>query len=1485
MTVFRPLCFDSLLLEQPANPIATATPETPVIEAIAPMKQTGCRCVLGVENQQLQGILTAQDVLRLIACEIPLNLPLKQAMTTPAIALSQRQSLDVQLVWETVQREGIDDLPIIDDRDTIIGLLSPQHLLNLLTVESLELTAADIAPKNPLKVAPTTSILAVVRQMQAYRQDYAIATQDEQVLGMITEQDILAVINESSPDLSKIAVSTLITAPPIFLPGHTPIATVQQTLLQSSQRPIIALDDGQKLIGAIAPVDVFAALYPHTNTLAIAPSPLGNLLERKLQSSEQTIRNFFEAMIDIVLLIDGSVNSIQVAPTQAAQLYSAEIDIIGLTIEQFFSEDTAALFRQQVQTALTTQTVVDFEYCLTPPDTPQTFWFAAAISPTSENTVAWVSRNITERKQHEVALQLVVQGAGSQTGDDFFKSCVRYLAQVLKVRYAIVTRWADDSQTRVQTLAFWTGEDWTEEIEYEIANTPCEQVLRGHRCFYVDRVQEYFPKNCDLAQLDAHSYLGIPLMNKAGAVIGHLAVLHTAAMANDLYKNSILRIFAARAAAELERQIAHEALKASMTQYRDLVETANCAIVRWNTAGEILFINDYGRELFGYENDSLLGRQVVGTIVAPVSSAGTDLQGLMADLCDRPEQYTLHENENCCKNGEVVWVAWANKPIYDQKGNLVEILSVGTDATARKQAEAALREKEQYLRLILDNIPQQVFWKDTQSVFQGCNSNWAKAHNLSDPGEVVGKTEEDLLGDPYSATLCHRQDQEILESGKPLLHHIEIEKTRDRPQQPQWLDISKIPILDSHNQPLGLLGVIEDITNRKNAEETLHRQFQRALLLDTITQQIRSSLDSETIFRITAIQVGQMFKVSRCTIHSYEAQAAPHLPLVSEYLEPGQVSMQGSDINITDSASLQTVLAQDRAFGVDNIDTEAGLAVWQPLCRQFGIKSLLLIRTSYQNEPNGAISLQQNRDRHWTSDEIDLLEAVAAQVGIALAQARLLEQEKRASASLSQQNEQLALAKQQAEEASRVKSQFLANMSHELRTPLNAILGFSQILSRDTALNADQRVNLNIINSSGEHLLNLIDDILDMSKIEAGQAHLNLNPFDLFHLLDTVADMMKFKASDRGIDLNLDYFPQLPRYLYGDEGKLRQVLINLLSNGIKFTKAGFVSLQVLQISSGDADKLRLGFIVEDTGPGIAPEEQDLLFQPFVQTETGRNSNTGTGLGLAISRRFVELMGGSLQFESSVGEGTTFTVEVAMSQVSASEIAQPFSSQRAIALAPDQANYRILVVEDRWESRHLLVHFLEQLGFEVREASNGKEAIAIWEDWQPHLIWMDMRMPVMDGYEATKYIKSHLKGQATAIIALTASALEEERAVVLSAGCDDFARKPWREEVILGKMSEYLGVRYIYAEETPDNFSEGSVSFDWTEIQAQLSQIDRAWLTELQEAATVADSELIDRLIIQLPENLPELVQGLKDLAHNFRCDRILELTQPLLESS
>ena len=421
----------------------------------------------------------------------------------------------------------------------------------------------------------------------------------------------------------------------------------------------------------------------------------------------------------------------------------------------------------------------------------------------------------------------------------------------------------------------------------------------------------------------------------------------------------------------------------------------------------------------------------------------------------------------------------------------------------------------------------------------------------------------------------------------------------------------------------------------------------------------------------------------------------------------------------------------------------------------------------------------------------------------------------------------LKQAKEAAEMASRAKSDFLASMSHELRTPLNAILGFSQLLTRDQSLNIQQREHLGIVNRSGEHLLTLINDVLSMSKIEAGRITLKENCFDLYWLIDSIQEMLKLKAQAKGLELNVERHREIPQYIQTDESKLRQVLINLLSNAIKFTQQGSIILRVTSVAASalprlvtgtsgksleKSESVRLGnsnyllgttlkFEVEDTGQGISAEEISTLFDPFVQTQTGRQSMEGTGLGLPISRQYVRLMGGDITVWSTPNKGSIFTFDIKINPASFSDIeATKTRSQQVIGIEPDQANFRILVVEDSTVNRLLLVKILRPLGFEVKEASNGEEAIALWQSWQPHLIWMDIQMPIIDGYEATRAIKQMPNGNETIIIALTASAFEEQREAILRAGCDDFVRKPFRAEVLLEKISLHLGVRYVYEEQ-------------------------------------------------------------------------------------
>ncbi|EGK84610.1 hybrid sensor histidine kinase/response regulator [Microcoleus vaginatus PCC 9802] len=494
-------------------------------------------------------------------------------------------------------------------------------------------------------------------------------------------------------------------------------------------------------------------------------------------------------------------------------------------------------------------------------------------------------------------------------------------------------------------------------------------------------------------------------------------------------------------------------------------------------------------------------------------------------------------------------------------------------------------------------------------------------------------------------------------------------------------------------------------------------------------------------------------------------------------------------------------------------------------------------------------------------------------------------------------------AEEAAAAASLAKSQFVANMSHELRTPLNAILGFTQVMSRDSLLSHENIENLRIINRSGQHLLELINDVLDLSKIEAGIIGLDERSFDLYQLLDTLEEMFQIKAETKKMQLRFSVHTNVPQYIKTDEKKLRVCLINLLGNAMKFTHDGGriwlrVSVESNQPqqpaeseshpNSTSVEPLLILFEVEDTGIGIATPEIDTLFDAFVQTQAGRKAADGTGLGLTITKKYVQIMGGNIWVKSVLGEGTSFKFNIPVFAAISSEITVA-TLQRVIGLEADQPVYRILAVDDNQENRLLLVKLLQPIGFEVREAENGYQAVELWESWQPHLIWLDTRMPVMDGFEAVRQIRAKEKQTQwrTIIIALTASTFEEKKGEVIAAGCDDFVRKPFQEQILFDKMACYLGVRYLYQElprlpagalrrycvrEKPDSFFGGL-----------LAQMPQSWVQELYDAANDVNEELAIQLVDRIWESHPTLADALKDLLADYRLDKIMDLTQSSLK--
>lgn len=459
----------------------------------------------------------------------------------------------------------------------------------------------------------------------------------------------------------------------------------------------------------------------------------------------------------------------------------------------------------------------------------------------------------------------------------------------------------------------------------------------------------------------------------------------------------------------------------------------------------------------------------------------------------------------------------------------------------------------------------------------------------------------------------------------------------------------------------------------------------------------------------------------------------------------------------------------------------------------------------------------------------------------------------------------LAQARDEAQAANRAKSAFLASMSHELRTPLNAVLGFSQLMRTDPTLSESQRENLDIINRSGVHLLGLINDVLEISRIEAGRVTKDETDFDLWNTLETIKDMMSVRAKAKGLPFILERGPSLPRYVRADERKLKQVLINLAGNAVKFTQQGEITLKAKADNSGRI----LRFEVEDTGPGIDTKAISALFESFVQ---GNHDQEGAGLGLFISRKLVEFMGGQIAVQSEMNQGSVFSFYIPCESVTAAEIAPP-KAHRVASLAPGQTPPRILVTEDKPENRLLMTKTLRSKGFEVVEAVTGIEAVQLFELHQPDLVLMDMRMPVMDGYEAIKRIRSTEQGKTTPIIAVTASAFEEDRQKILALGADDFIRKPVQDVELFEKIRLLLGIAYIYAEVQ----AQDTEAIAQTVLVKMVAQLPNDLTDELTRAMTTLDLDKFKALLPTVAQHTPILAEHLGGLADALRVTELAKV--------
>ncbi|MEM1393235.1 MAG: PAS domain S-box protein [Cyanobacteria bacterium P01_H01_bin.150] len=863
-------------------------------------------------------------------------------------------------------------------------------------------------------------------------------------------------------------------------------------------------------------------------------------------------------------------------------------------------------------------------------------------------------------------------------------------------------------------------------------------------------------------------------------------------------------------------------------------------------------------------------------------------------------------------DGTYHWFQEQIRLISDERGEPIEYVGYWADINERKQTELDLQSSQRRYKNLAEASPVAIINTDANGSCIYFNQHWSEITRLST---------EESMGEGWMKIL-HPQDRERVVGGWKQGIKAKIPFHSDhrflRPDgRVVWVISQALPEIDEHGEFKGYIATVTDITEIKLAQQALQESVERERAIAHTLQRMRQTLDIDKIFAATTEELRFCLNCDRVVVYRFDSDDSGSF--VAESVASGWKSVMSDkknnidftqvvleDGNIIQNININLASIRDSLESENQKDSysngasfvcvsdiyQAGFSEsYLNLLEQIQAKAYIIVPIFCGKKLWGLLATYQNKtSREWKTGEISIALQIGNQLGVALQQVELLSQTQH-------QSEALQKAVVAADSANRAKSEFLANMSHELRTPLNAILGFSQLITQDKTISEEHQDFLAIINRAGEHLLNLINDILEMSKIEAGRISLNVSEFDLHKLLDNLQEMLCFRASAKGLKLAFHIPENLPRNIKSDSSKLRQVLINLLGNAIKFTNQGRIDLSVsMEDAEGDKEKTNcsdssakthLIFEITDTGIGISPEEIGFLFEAFRQTYAGRKSRQGTGLGLAISRKYVQLMEGDITAESTPDVGSKFTFDIQVSLASSQETTINKTSRQVIGLAESQIKYRILVVDDRPESRLLLIKMLSQLGFNTREAANGLQAIAEWKEWEPHLILMDMRMPIMDGYQATKIIKTrqqetesnNLILSKTVVIALTANVFEEQREEIIAAGCDDLINKPFPKETLLEKLNQHLGVEYSYQEENSSSSNPNTKStnnFTPINLRNLLSQMSPEWVAKVRQAAAQCSDNLIFDLLEETPPKNTQLTKTLKYFAENFQFDKILE---------